>query len=444
MNSLRYRDDDTQETVTIKLNWQNVTSTVNQAVTTDALRKPTMRTIFKNPWKTFAAVSAVVASITSVPAGAVCSAANQYNFTFANQTAATLNYANSYTYTANSTALGNQNFTVNWITNGVSSSIVGGAQMPAISNLITDGVAARNLVIGSIFTGRTADVSVNNRVVVTRFTFPVPIRDFSVQVNDIDFTANQFRDWLQVNGINGAASYDPSLTTPHGNNNTVIGPHFAAASSQLIGATITPLSLTIRQSGGTGASGNNANTGTISATFLQPVTVLEIRYGNYPLTGTETVTNQQAIGIQSLSYCPVPNLTVAKSSSVFSDGVSGSNPKAIPGADVIYSLTVTNDNSSPVDLNQTILADLLPPGVTFYNGDIDNAGPLTTNYEFLSGSSGLTLTAANITYSNNNGAAYTYTPAAGYDAAVDGVRFNPQGSMAANSSFIIRLRTRVD
>lgn len=395
-------------------------------------------------WKSIAANAALAAALAAAPAYAACSAANQYNFNFANQAAVTLNYANTYTYTANSTGLGNQNFTVNWITNGVSSSIVGGAQMPAISNLITDGVAARNLVIGSTFTGRTADVSVNNRVVVTRFTFLVPIRDFTVQVNDVDFTANQFRDWLHVNGTNGAASYNPGLATPHGTNNTVPGPHSTAASSQLVGATTTPLNLTIKQSSGTGASGNNANTGTISATFLQPVTVVEVRYGNYPLTGTETATGQQAIGIQSFSYCPVPNLTVAKTSSVFSDGISATNPKAIPGADVIYSLTVTNDNSSPVDLNQTVLADLLPPGVTFYNGDIDNAGPLTTNYEFLPGSSGLTLSAANITYTNNNGATYAYSPAAGYDAAVDGVRINPQGSMAANSSFTVRFRTRVN
>lgn len=397
-----------------------------------------------NFWKSITAGAAMAAALAASSAYAACSAANQYNFSFANQAAATLNYANSYTYAANSTGLGNQNFTVNWIINGVSSSIVGGAQMPAISNLITDGVAARNLVIGSIFTGRTADISVNNRVVVTRFAFPVPIRDFSVQVNDIDFTDNQFRDWLQVNGINGAANYNPGLATPHGTNNTVPGPHAAATSSQLVGATTTPLSLTIRQSGGTGASGNNSNTGTISATFLQPVTVVEVRYGNYPLTGTETATGQQAIGIQSISYCPVPNLTVAKTSSVFSDGISGTNPKAIPGADVIYSLTVTNSNSSPVDLNQTVLTDLLPPNTTFYNGDIDDAGPLTTNYEFLPGTSALTLSSANITYTNNNGSTYAYTPATGYDAAVDGVRFNPQGSMAANSSFTVRLRTRVN
>jgi uncharacterized repeat protein (TIGR01451 family) len=392
--------------------------------------------------RTALAISA--AAFCNASAWAECPAANQYNFSFATQPAATLNYANTYSYNATSTALGSQSFSVNWITNGLSSSVVAGAQMPAISNLITDGVAAQNLVVGAIFTGRTADLNVNTRVVVTRFTFPTPIRDFSVQINDIDFTTNQFRDWLQVNGINGAASYNPSLTTPHGNNNSLTGPSAAAASSQLIGATTTPVALTVRQSAGTGGSGNNANTGTITATFAQPVTTVEVRYGNYPLQTGETATGQQALGIQSISYCPMPALTVSKTSTVMKDGISSANPKSIPGADVVYSLTVSNSNSSPVDLNQTILADLLPPNLTFYNGDIDDAGPLTGNFEFIPGTSGLTLAPGNISYTNNAGASYAYSPTAGYDGAVDGLRFNPQGSMAPNSTFTIRLRTRID
>lgn len=376
-------------------------------------------------------------------AQAACSTANLYSFSFASQSPATLNYANSYTYTANSTALGNQNFNVDWIVNGTSSTIVAGQQMPAIGNLITDGVAANNLVVGVIFTARTADVSVNTRVVVTRFNFSTPIRDFTAQINDIDFNANQFRDWLQVNGINGASNYDPALSTPFGTNNTVPGPHSNASSSQLVGATVAPLSLTVRQSGGTGASGNNATTGTITAVFAQPVTQVEIRYGNYPLSTGETATGQQAIGIQSISYCPMPALSVAKASSPFSATGTDPNRFNIPGADVIYTLTVSNSNSSPVDVGTMVLNDLLPSTMTFYNGDIDDAGPLTTNFEFFPGSSGLTFTGANLGYSNNGGSTYAYSPAAGYDTAVNAIRLNPQGTMAANSSFSIRFRTRI-
>ncbi|MEQ1547477.1 MAG: hypothetical protein ABL918_02380 [Chakrabartia sp.] len=378
-----------------------------------------------------------------VAAQAACPVANQYNFSFANQTAATLNYASTYTYTANSAALGNQNFTVGFLINGTSSTVVGGFQMPNISNMVTDGVAAVNLSIGGTFTSRTANVSTNTRVIVTTFTFPVPIRDFSVQINDVDFAVDQYRDWLQVNGINGALNYDPSFTTPFGNNNTVPGPHSAVNSTMLIGATTTPLNLTVRQAAGTSTSGNNANNGTITATFAQPVTQVQVRYGNYPLTTGETVTGQQAFGIQSISYCPMPLLTVAKTSAPYVTAAADPNRFNIPGADVAYSLTVTNSNSSPLDLNGTVLADILPANVIFRNSDYDDAGPLTTNFEFVAGSSGLTMAAANLTYSNNSGATYAYAPAAGYDTNVNAVRINPQGTMAANSSFTIRFRTQI-
>jgi uncharacterized repeat protein (TIGR01451 family) len=376
-------------------------------------------------------------------AQASCSSADQYNFSFATQAAATLNYANNYTYTATSAALGNQNFTVSWTTNGLSSTVAGGEQMPAITGLVTDGTVARNLVVGGIFSGRTANVSASSRVVVTRFTFPVPIRDFSVQVNDVDYASNQFRDWLQINGIKGATSYDPSLATPFGTTNGASGPHSNASSSQLVGATSTPLSLTVRQSGGTSSSGNNATTGTITASFAQPVTQVEIRYGNYPYTSRESSTGQQAIGIQSISYCPMPSLTVTKASAPFSTDSADPNRFSVPGADVIYTLTVSNSNSSPVDPGTMVLTDPLPLAVSFYNGDIDDAGPLATNFEFVAGSSGLTFAAADLAYSNNGGASYAYAPTAGYDAAVNAIRLSPQGTMAANSSFSVKFRTRI-
>ena len=154
-------------------------------------------------------------------------------------------------------------------------------------------------------------------------------------------------------------------------------------------------------------------------------------------------TGQQAIGIQSISYCPMPVLSVTKASTPFSTTGTDPNRFNIPGADVLYTLTVSNSNSSPVDVGSMILSDPLPSAMTFYNGDIDDAGPLTTNFEFTPGSSGLTFTGVNLGYSNNGGSTYAYSPAAGYDAAVNAIRLNPQGTMAANSSFSIKFRTRI-
>jgi uncharacterized repeat protein (TIGR01451 family) len=383
-----------------------------------------------------------VCTAVSSPAFAVCSTANQYNFSFATPAAATLNYANTYNYTANSTALGNQNFSVNFVRNNLTIATAGGAAMPALSNLITDGVAVRNLVVGGTF-GARSNAAFTTGYVDTVFTFATPIRDFSVRVNDVDFTTNQFRDWLQVTGANGAATYTPSLTTPFGTNNTVPGPHTIATSSMVVGAAAAPVAVTVSQAAGTGASGNNATTGTIDAVFAQPVTSVTVRWGNYPLQTGETLTGQQAIGIQQVSFCPMPQLTVAKTSAPVVSLITDPNRFNIPGSDTYYTLTVTNSDSSPVDLNAALLTDVLPAAMTFSNADIDGAGPLTGNFEFIPGTSGLTLTAANITYSNNAGATYAYTPVAGYDAAMTALRINPQGSMAANSSFSVRFRTRI-
>ena len=109
----------------------------------------------------------------------------------------------------------------------------------------------------------------------------------------------------------------------------------------------------------------------------------------------------------------------------------------------MYALTVSNTGGSPVDANSIVLDDLLPGQTSFFNGDIDGAGPLTTNYEFVAGSSGLTLATGNLTYSNNGGSSYAYAPASGYDAAVNAIRLKPQGTMAANSSFTIKFRAQV-
>jgi hypothetical protein len=277
------------------------------------------------------------------------------------------------------------------------------------------------------------------------FTVAAPVRDFAVQINDVDFVDNQYRDWLQVNGTNASTLYTPTLSTPWGTNNSVAGPHSSPSSSQLVGAaTVPPVSVTARQSVGTGASGNNSTTGTIDANIIQPVQRVEVRYGNYPLTGIETITGQQAIGIQKISFCPLPELTVVKGSTPFATALSDPNRFNIPGADVIYSLTVSNSNTSPTDENMLTLTDILPPAVTFYNGDVDGTGPLSTNFEFLPGSSGLSMPATSLAYSADNGATFSYTPAAGYDAAVKALKITPVGAMAANSSFTLRFRVRIN
>ncbi len=377
---------------------------------------------------------------TPVFAQTSCSAANQYVFDFGTQATQTLNYANNYNYTATRTAGGSVNVNVSFATFGLASSIVAGRQMPEISNLISGAVIQNSLVIGSIFTGRTPNIALNNRVVATTFTFSQPVREVRIATHDIDFASNQFRDYVQILGRNGAAAYTGNLSSPAGNNNQG-GPITAAGSSLSFGPAATPVAITVDQAQGLSASGNNADTGNIDILFDEPVTSVELRYGNAPLVAGETNTGQQAIGVSRIAFCPLPDLSVVKSSN--SVETSGIHRFDIPDSDVQYSLQVTNNGDSTVDANTIALADILPPDVEFFNGDIDAGSPGVQNFLITSGSSGLTLGSADISYSNDGGATFTYSPTAGYDDNVDAVRFEPQGTMAANSSFTIEFRTRI-
>jgi uncharacterized repeat protein (TIGR01451 family) len=380
-----------------------------------------------------------VAGFSCGSALAACPAANEYSFLFNSQAAATLDYATTYNYTATNPSAASLNFSVGFLTNGLTSTVIAGVQMPAISTLINDDNVSRFLVIGGIFGGRTPDISVDNRVVVTTFTFPVPVRDVTITTSDIDFTVNQFRDWYMVVGRNGANTYVPTLVTPFGQVNNS-GPFTNATSSLTLGPVATPFAVTAAQGVGTGASPNTNNVGDITLSFAQPVTSVEVRYGNYPLQSGETNTGQQGIGIKGVSFCPMPLIALAKTSAPVA--VTGDNRFNIPGADVDYTITITNSGGSPVDINMASISDPLPADVTFFNGDIDTVTGGTQNFVFTPGSSGLTLAAGDITYFNAGNA--PIAPAAGYDPVVRAVRWLPQGTMAANSSATIRFRTRIN
>lgn len=391
---------------------------------------------------TIAGAALVGAILTPTAAWASCSAANQYTFSFNSLAVQTLAYGTTYTYAATSTALGNLNFNVATTQNGLSSTTAGGEVRPNISTSHNGGGTTKTLVVGGILSGRTASITGATNVMVTTFTFLSPVRDVVFTVHDVDFTANQFRDWMHVVGINGASNYVPSLTTPWGQVN-VTGPFTNGSSSLTLGPNTVPGTVTSQQGVGTGTSGNNSTTGNVNVSFAEPVTSVQVRYGNYPYTSGENSTGQQAYALSGVSWCPMPVLTVGKTSAPYVTTAGDPLRFAAPGSDIAYSLTVTNSNSSPVDLNLTVLNDILPSTLTFRNSDFDDAGPLTTNFEFTAGTSGLTMAAANVTYSSTGGSTYVYTPSAGYDAAVNAIRLNPQGAMAANSSFTIRFRAQV-
>jgi len=127
---------------------------------------------------------------------------------------------------------------------------------------------------------------------------------------------------------------------------------------------------------------------------------------------------------------------------------------AIPGSDVIYTIKAQNSGSGPVDNDSLFLVDSLPPEVTFYNGDIDDGGPLTGVVDFQESGSGLTFDeVTDLGFSNSatkpaNFAACSYTPSTGYDPNVTFICLNPSGTMSegvfSSSEFSVSFRAGVE
>lgn len=133
---------------------------------------------------------------------------------------------------------------------------------------------------------------------------------------------------------------------------------------------------------------------------------------------TCTLTNTRLAGNATLE--------VTKTSTVLSDGVSATNPKAISGARIQYTITVQNTGNLAVDANSIIITDPFPPDFT-----MDASTPMTMNV----GSSGLAAfnQGTMVTYSSaaGGGTPYTAPLGTGYNGALTGLRFQPSGTMAA-------------
>jgi len=184
-----------------------------------------------------------------------------------------------------------------------------------------------------------------------------------------------------------------------------------------------------------------------SAALVNSVNQASVTSSNYDLNTANNSTTDPTT-VVPLS----PTLVVAKVSRVLSDPVNGTtNPKRIPGSIVEYSITVTNTGPGTVDASTLAITDPVPANTQLYVSTA-SGNPV----EFLNGTpaSGLAFNyATHVGYSSQagGGAPYSYVPApdaAGFDAAVRGLRIAPSGAMSAasgtgNPSFTVRFRVRI-
>ena len=166
---------------------------------------------------------------------------------------------------------------------------------------------------------------------------------------------------------------------------------------------------------------------------------------------------------QQFTLVTPANLVLTKTVSSESDPVNGSsNPKAIPGATVLYLITAGNSGGAGTDNDSVLVTDPIPNNAELYLGDlcadlglacvgpvafVDGATASGLTYTF----SGLGSAADDIAFSSTGGPPFVYTPvpdADGYDPNVRAIQVNPKGIFNGVSGlnrpeFSLRFRVRV-
>ncbi|TZG28031.1 protein CsuE [Sphingomonas montanisoli] len=143
-----------------------------------------------------------------------------------------------------------------------------------------------------------------------------------------------------------------------------------------------------------------------------------------------------------------PTVSIAMGAATWNPVEGTSNPKALPGSKRRMTVTVTNPDIVAVDANVLQITVPTPPKMTIAL-DGDGTGGNVVRTTDGNPASGLTLsyvsstsTGDNVEFASDGGTNFTYAPAAGdatSQAAVTHVKFRPQGSMAAGSSYSISI-----
>ena len=139
-----------------------------------------------------------------------------------------------------------------------------------------------------------------------------------------------------------------------------------------------------------------------------------------------------------------PILEISKVVSTVEDPInSTTNPKAIPGSEVLYTVTVENQGSGTVDTDSLEITDAVPNDACLIVTDITTPGSGPVRFEDGTPGSGLSYTflgllntSDDLEFSSNGGLNYNYLPMAGpsgCDPLITHIRINPGGAFAADT-----------
>jgi uncharacterized repeat protein (TIGR01451 family) len=235
-------------------------------------------------------------------------------------------------------SIGTMNFNIAINGGAFLNNAIYGGQAPARQNVVTGGFIPAQFSLFEI-----VDMTSRSGAVTNTITLPTAVPGVQFRLFDIDYFAGQFADLVTITGSFNGVAVAPTLT--HGVTNFVVG----------------------NSAFGDGTSADASADGNVVVTFSSPVDTIVVTYGNHNLAPVDP--GQQAISIHDFTFCnPQTTLSVTKLSSVVSDGISASNPKAIPGAIMRYCILVSNAGSATS--TNVIATDVLPANVTFIPGSM--------------------------------------------------------------------------
>ncbi len=199
-----------------------------------------------------------------------------------------------------------------------------------------------------------------------------------------------------------------------------------------------------------------SSTGAIK-TFEKEIELLENQFiGDWTIfvTGLEGVEGKvEHTQVQTFKIIPFqPNINLSKSVTVLNDPINGiSNPKAIPGAEIKYTITTINTGRGYADDGSIVLRDEIPDDANFYIGNITCAnrgngtglGPVCYQDGPSGHESGLTYNfkgiddlTDHVQFSESQGGSdFTYSPVDdgdGYDSKIRAIKISPAGNLNAS------------
>jgi hypothetical protein len=205
--------------------------------------------------------------------------------------------------------------------------------------------------------------------------------------------------------------------------------------------------------------------GTAELTFEAIFPMVEGTYTNLALGGIGNVLIDSTLDIgddapaSATIIVGMPDIIMLKSTQVLSDPINdGSDPKAIPGARMLYTITITNQGLGEADNHSLIAGDIIPAGSALFAGDINgpDSGPVIfedgvpasgVTYSY----GGLSDTTDDLAFSCDGGATFTYIPlpdSEGFDPNITNLTINPGGVFqgagdGSNRAFTIRFMVQL-